>query len=72
MASVEPKYIDILRSLVINTITADIPTILIYLFWVYGSLTLAETATAVKDMHYSTTEPLVTIFQEIEDLGLMS
>ena len=75
VASVEPKYIDILRIPVINAITADIPTILIYIFWAYGSITpelLAETATAVKYIHYSTTEPLVTIFQAIEDIGLMS
>ena len=73
VASVEQKYIDILRSSVTNTITADVPTILAHIFRVHGSITpelLAETANAVKDMHYSTTESLVTIFQVIEDLGM--
>ena len=51
MTTIETKYLDILRSLVTNTINIDVPTIFIYLFTSYSFVTpetLAEKSQEVK------------------------
>ena len=53
VASVEDKYIDILRSPITNTINADVSTILTHLYRNYGHVTpevIAENTAKVKDM----------------------
>ena len=75
VASVEGKYIGILRRPVTNTINADVPTILVHLFRNYGYVTpevLAENTAAVKELQYSVKEPLVTVYNAIEDLKLLA
>ena len=73
VVSVEGKYIDVLQSSVTNTITANVHTILEPLFQAYDYVTpevLAENAVAVKNIQHITEEPLVMIYNAIEDLKL--
>ena len=58
-----------------NTINMDVTTILTHLCRNYGYVTpevLAENMAAVKEMQYSVEEPLVTIYNSIEDHKLFS
>ena len=75
MASIEPKYLDILRNPITNTITADVSTILTHIFRYYGFITpevLANNSKQVKDMQYTVAEPLVIVSNAVEELKLMA
>ena len=71
VTAVESKYFDNIYSPVTNTITADVPTILIHLFPCSGQVPLEglfKSAQDVKAMMYDVIEYLITVFQVIEYL----
>ena len=71
MQDIEPIYLKPLRNSVSNTITADIPTILAYLFDNYGVIEDEEQTDreqSVQAMLYDLCDPVVTVFTALEDL----
>ena len=74
LAYMEPKYLDSLRSSIINAIVAAVSNILTHLFQCHGFITpevLAENSTQVKKLQYTVTEPLVAVYNTVEELKLM-
>ena len=71
VAAIDPKYLKTLRNDDTNTITRSIPQILTYLFQRYGKVTpdrLNQKEVEVRAFVYSLQEPLVSLFDQVEDL----
>ena len=71
VAAIEPKYLRALRDKGTNRINKSIPQILQYLFDTFGDITPKEfkqLRDQVESMIFDPTEPVDTIFAEIEDL----
>ena len=71
VAAIEPKYLRALRDRGTNKINKTIPQILKYLFETFGDVTPKEfkqLRDQVESMVFDPTEPVDTIFSEIEDL----
>ena len=71
VAAIEPKYLRALRDKGTNRINKSIPQILKYLFDTFGDITPKEfkqLRDQVESMTFDPTEPVDTIFAEIEDL----
>ena len=71
MQAVEPTYMKILRDVNTNTITCDIPTILNRLFTNYGLIedkVLSKTENKIRTMQYNLLDPLVKVFDNVEEL----
>jgi hypothetical protein len=69
--AIEPKYLKILRNSTTNAITRNIPDILEYLFSRYGRVdpeTLHKKELSVRQMQYNLQEPLVVVYEEVEEL----
>ena len=69
--AVEPKYLKSLRNSTTNAITKSIPEILEYMFARYGRVdpeTLHKKELSVRQMQYDLQEPLVVVFEEVEEL----
>ena len=69
--AIEPKYLRTLRNTETNSITRDIPEILAYLFQRYGKVTpdaLNAKEMEVRTFIYNLQEPLVTLYDQVEDL----
>ena len=67
----DPKYLNALRNRVTNTINDDVQAILNYFFRRYGIVEddyLADRELKVRDMQYNLLDPLVTMYNEVEDL----
>ena len=72
VAALEPKYLEALRSPTTNAIMIPLHDVLTYLFTRYGKVTaesLTELEEKVKTLQYNVTEPIITIFNEIEELS---
>ena len=71
VAAIEPKYIKNLRNTDSNAINIPLHDVFTHLFTRYGNVnadTLMEIEEKVKTMEYNLVEPLVTVFNEIEEL----
>ena len=71
VAAVDPTYLKTLRNDDSHSITHSIPEILAYLFRRYGRVTpdkLNKKELEVRSFVYSLQEPLVTLFDQVEDL----
>ena len=69
--AIEPTYLRTLRNTETNSITRAIPEILAYLFQRYGKVTpdaLNTKEMEVRSFVYNLQEPLVTLFDQVEDL----
>ena len=69
--TIDPIYIKTLRERNMNTIQANISTVLAYLFTTYGTIepeVLREREPKVLEMTYTLMDLLVTIYNEIEEL----
>ena len=72
VAAIEPKYLKSLRNANSNAITIPLHDVLTHLFTRYGvvnSDTLMDIEDKVKTMDYNITEPLVVIYNEIDELA---
>lgn len=75
VSAIEPKYLKALRLPTTNKLNATIPDIFIHLFTNYGDISPSELRTLtdqVQNMQYQPTEPVDTIFTEIDDLATIS
>jgi hypothetical protein len=71
VAAIEPTYLRTLRNTDTNSITRDIPSILGYLFHRYGKVTpdkLNDKEMELRAFVYNLQDPLVTLFDQVEDL----
>ena len=71
VAALEPKYLKSLRNANSNAITRPLHEVLDYLFTKYGVVnadTLMDIEDKVKTMEYSLSDPLIVMFNEIEEL----
>jgi hypothetical protein len=71
VATIEPVYLRTLRNSDTNSITRDIPSILGYLFQRYGKVNpdrLNDKEMEVRAFVYNLQDPLVTLFDQVEDL----
>ena len=69
--AIDATYLKTLRNASTNTITCDVPTILSHLFANYGLIgddTLTEAEQKIKEIQYNLLDPLVKVFDEIEEL----
>ena len=69
--AIEPKYLKALRNSTTNVINKSIPEIFRYLFKKFGSIDSEQLMTeerTVRDMVYSLQDPLVTLYDAIEEL----
>ena len=69
--TIDAKYLKLLRNEDSNSITVPLHDVLDFLFARYGKVTgdtLDDFEEKVKNMSYHTSEPLVTVFNQIEDL----
>lgn len=72
ITAVEPKYLKAIKSKATGNITKTIPQILLHLFDTYGDITpkqLSDLKSNVEDMVFDPTEPVDTIFTELDDLA---
>ena len=72
VAAIEPKYLKSLRDATSNAITIPLHDVLTHLFTRYGGVNadaLMDIEYKVKTMEYSITDPLVVVFNEIEELA---
>ena len=72
VAALESKYLESLRDTNSNSIIRPLSEVLTHLFNRYGRVdaeSLTELEGKVKDKHYDVSEPIVTIFNEIEELA---
>ena len=72
VAAIEPKYIRNLRNADSNAIALPLHDVLTFLFTRYGVVnadTLMDIEDKVKTMEYNLAEPLVVVFNEIEELA---
>ena len=75
VAAVEPKYLRALHQPGTNRLQQRIPTILDHLFDTYGDVTpqdLRELIPLVKNLAYPPSEPVDTIFAEIDELAAIA
>ena len=75
VSALEPKYLKALRNPVTNKIVRSIPEIFDYLFETYGDVTpqeLRHLTAQVESLTLPPTEPVDTIFTEIEDPGTIA
>jgi hypothetical protein len=75
VAAINTKYLKALRNTVTNKITASIPQIFTHLFDAYGDITpqeLRELRQQVENYTFTPTEPVDSVFAEIDDLSDMS
>jgi hypothetical protein len=71
VAAIDSKYLKTLRNDNTNTITRPIPDVLTYLFNRYGKVTpdrLSQKELEVRSHVYNLQEPLVSLFDQVEDL----
>jgi len=71
VTAIEPKYIRALRDIETNKITKTIPDILKFVFDAYGDIApkeLKQLRDQVENMIFDPSEPVDTVFAEIEDL----
>ena len=71
VAAIDQKYLRTLRNDDTHSITTDIPVILTYLFNRYGKVTpdkLNDKETEVRSFVYNLQDPLVSLFDQVEDL----
>jgi hypothetical protein len=71
VAAIEPRYLKTLRNTDTHSITQDVPTVLTYLFNRYGKVTpdkLNEKEQEVRAFVYNLQDPLVLLFDQVEDL----
>jgi translation initiation factor 2B subunit (eIF-2B alpha/beta/delta family) len=69
--AVEPKYLKAMRNSTTNSITKTIPQIFQYLFKKFGNIDSEQLMTeerAVRDMVYNLQDPLVTMYDAIDEL----
>ena len=69
--AMDATYLKTLRNVNTNTITCDIPTIFTHLLRNYGLIgddTLTETESKIKTIQYNLLNPLVKVFDEVEEL----
>ena len=72
VAALESKYLETLRDPNSNSIMIPLSDVLTHLFNRYGRVdaeTLTEMEMKVKEKHYDVSEPIVTIFNKIEELA---
>eukprot|EP00957_Ditylum_brightwellii_P031882 2417545-Ditylum_brightwellii.AAC.1 len=70
--AIDAKYLKAVRSSITQQINHSIPDIFMYLFDMYGYVTLQALQTLqdnVKAMHIDPVEPVDTIFTEVDDLA---
>ena len=75
VVAVEPKFLRALRTPGTNKLNRTIPQILQHLFDTYGDVTpsdLRELTSRVENLSFPSTEPVDTIFSEIEDLAAIA
>eukprot|EP00957_Ditylum_brightwellii_P076914 5846226-Ditylum_brightwellii.AAC.1 len=71
VGAIEAKYLNAVQSIITLQINCTIPDIFTYPFYTYGDVTPQALQTLednVKAMHFDPTEPVDTIFTEIDDL----
>ena len=71
LKAIYPVYIKTLRDRSTNIIQVDVPTVLGYLFTIYGTIepeVLMECELKVREMAYDLMHPLISIYDEIEEL----
>ena len=69
--AIDPTYLKMLRDPNTNTITCNIPMIVEYLFMNYGLIKdshLTEAEAKLRSFQYDLLDPLVKIFNEVEEL----
>ena len=72
VAAIDPKYISALRNRVTGQLPQDVRNIFLYLFRVYGKIKtefLLEKKYELETRSYYISDPIDTIFNEIEDLA---
>ena len=72
VAALDPKFLDSLRDPTSNSIMVPIHEVLAHLFRRYGRVdadTLADIDEKVRTTQYNVSEPLVTVYNDIEDLA---
>ena len=75
VVAVEPKFLRALRTPGTNKLNRTMPQILQHLFDTYGDVTpsdLRELTSRVENLSFPSTEPVDTIFSEIEDLAAIA
>ena len=75
VVAIEPKYLRALRTPGTNKLNNSIPEILMHLFTTYGDVTptdLRELTSRVENLTFPPSEPVDTIFSEIDDLAAIS
>ena len=75
VGAIEPKYLRALRDINTNKITKTIPEIFKYLFDTYGDVSpreLQQLRNQVENIVFDPSEPVDTIFSEIEDLDTIA
>ena len=75
VAAIDPTYLKSLRNRITNSITADIPTIIEHLKTNFAAIEPEEITARTKkvlDISYNLMDPLITIFDEIEDLEVFA
>ena len=71
LEEIETKYLNSMRNCVIGQVPAEIRTLVLHLFWMYGKITpqqLRGKIDAVEKIQYQMDEPNAIIFDTIEDL----
>ena len=72
VSAVDTKYLSALRNRVTGQLPNDIRAILLYLFRVYGKIKpeyLQERKAEVENLTFTLSDPIDTIFNQIEDLA---
>jgi hypothetical protein len=75
VAAIEPEYLKELRNTTTDTITSEVHEVLTHLFETYGhvdSSTIDAAETKIKTFVWNLTDPLVTIFNMIEEFAELS
>jgi len=75
VVAIEPKFLRALRTPGTNKLTQSIPDILTHLFTTYGDVTpqdLRELTSRVENLTFPPSEPVDTIFSEIDDLAAIA
>ena len=75
VVAIEPKYLRALQTPGTNKLNKTIPEILTHLFITYGDVTptdLRELTSRVENLTFPPSEPVDTIFSEIDDLAAIA
>ena len=75
MAAIEKKYLQATDNTIKNSITKHVREVIQHLFDNYVQVrqtTLNEHEHGVKTIFYTLTEPLSTVFTQIEDIGMLA